>query len=141
VRDPGQNNLEWHREWCSLEQLAGHVKDATVCLGVFGGAGKASRVLPYKLYYYLAAGKAVLSQRGLSLPENLPPPPIHPVDGSQMTDMAAQLAESILRLVDTPTERRALEIAASGYFDRYLDGRAVLNEWSKIVEGLPGHRK
>ena len=39
--------IDWQREWQTPRQLAAIVAQSDVCLGVFGGGGKAARVLPY----------------------------------------------------------------------------------------------
>ena len=62
--------VRWERRWLSLAQLADHVGASEICLGVFGGPGKAERVLPFKVYYARLRGKSSSANRSC---------PCHPV--------------------------------------------------------------
>ena len=43
------------------DQVLTYITNADVCLGIFGDTGKATRVIPNKLYEAVAAGKAVIT--------------------------------------------------------------------------------
>lgn len=45
----------------SLENLADKISKADVCLGIFGNTGKATRVIPNKVYQYVAMKKPVIT--------------------------------------------------------------------------------
>ena len=124
--DPEQ--VIWIREWQPLDRVAQEIAAADICLGVFGGHGKASRVLPFKLYMYLASGRAVVSQAAMSLPANTPVPPIESV----APDDADALADALIALADDPQRRTELAHAASGYFDSWLSGAAVVRAWEML---------
>lgn len=131
----GVGRIEWRRDWCTLDELSDHVSAASVCLGVFGGKGKAERVLPFKLYYYMASGSPVISQSPMSCPENTPAPPILTVDALQ-EDPAVELAAHIERLVDSPEEQMELSNASSIYFDQHLSVAALCQRWFELLSRL-----
>ncbi|MCI2263307.1 glycosyltransferase [Xanthomonas indica] len=65
-------NVTWIREWLSTEKLMRLIENSDICLGVFGGQGKSARVLPFKIYIALAAGKPIITQRDHGLPDSAP---------------------------------------------------------------------
>jgi Glycosyltransferase len=133
INEGGPENFTWIREWKTLRDVASEIEAADICLGVFGGAGKASRVLPYKLYYALCAGKAMVTQSGYSLPKNLPPLAVELVPVASVEDMATQLVASIRRISDDADIKASLESWARTYFARHLSSRAILAEWRDIL--------
>lgn len=125
-RGPG-HRLTWRREWCSLDEVAAEIGRADICLGVFGGDGKASRVLPFKLYMYLASGKAVISQGHLSTPEGVPAPPIEGVGAGG----GEALAVAIRRLAADPQLRRARGGQARAYYVDWLANDCLAERWAR----------
>jgi len=59
--ESGLKTLVWHKGFYETEELYNEIAKANVCLGVFSGSAKSERVLPYKLYYYMAIGKAFIT--------------------------------------------------------------------------------
>ena len=130
IRHPGAN-IEWIREWQDTDAVAEQIRRADICLGVFGGNGKASRVLPFKLYMYLAAGRAVVSQHDLSLPDGALPPPILRVDGAE-----APFADAIRQLGSQPQLRREMERQAALYYDEWLASGRIAELWKLLLVEL-----
>lgn len=128
VADPVRAPIQWERGWLDLREVAARIAAADVCLGVFGGDGKAARVLPFKLYMALAAGKAVVTQERYSLPEGLPPLPVQTV-----TADAGALLEALLSLRQDRSRRLDMEAAAAAYYRRWLGPEALLAAWQGIV--------
>lgn len=54
-------NIKWTREFKSLHYIRGRVSKANACLGVFASNPKTARVMPYKAYQALCAGKPLLT--------------------------------------------------------------------------------
>jgi glycosyltransferase involved in cell wall biosynthesis len=131
-------NFTWIRDWKTLEQIAAEITEADVCLGVFGGPAKASRVLPFKLYYAMAAGKAIVTQAEYSLPAGIPPLPARLVDTPDTEVAAEQLAQAIRLLLSDGAERAALGWAARAYFESHLSGDAVIRQWRKLLADCQG---
>lgn len=108
-------NLRLVDDWLSPEELvAEHIAPADVCLGIFGAQPKAARVLPFKVYAGLAAGRPVVTADTPALRELLAPggeawavPPADPV----------ALAKALIHLADNPRQRLALAQAGRAAYD------------------------
>lgn len=133
MHEGAPENFMWVRKWQPLEAIAREIMEADVCLGVFGGAGKAARVLPFKLYYALAAGKAIVTQVDYSLPAGLPPLPAVLVGTEDEVGAAEQLAGAIKHLLARAEERAHMQSSAWEYFDQHLSGERVKKEWGSIL--------
>jgi glycosyltransferase involved in cell wall biosynthesis len=133
LREHAPENLTWLREWKSMDEIAGEIASADVCLGVFGGEGKASRVLPFKLYHALAAGKAVVTQASYSLPAGVPALPVVTIEGGDVETRAALLADALSKLAADPVRAKRLGAEARHYFLTYLSGDAVIASWNRWV--------
>lgn len=130
------HNMEWQRSWLPLPAVADLVGNAHICLGVFGGEGKAARVLPYKVYQALAAGRTVVTQAGYSLPFGVPPPPVISVPTPSASDPetpASVLAAILRRLADDHLCRKVHGQEAAVYFDRWLSEAAIASAWQKLL--------
>ena len=122
-------HIHWIREWQPLENLTRIIIDSKIALGVFGGAGKASTVLPLKAYIALCLGMPFVTQRYFSLPAGAPPPPFvtcqnHP----------SSLAEAVSPLLKDSARRRDLATASRLYFDRHLSNKVVLANWRRLAQ-------
>ena len=97
------------RDSVPLEQLPAEIARAAVCLGIFGTTPKADRVVPNKVFEYLAVGCPVITADTTAIGEAF-------ADGEVVTvppgDPTA-LAEAIRSLVEDPV--RAASIAAAGH--------------------------
>ena len=124
--------ITWISEWCSLDQIASEIAAADICLGVFGGENKAARVLPFKVYMYLAAGRAVISQSKLSTPEGVPFPPIEAV---QPID-AKGLVEAIRRLANDSSKRERLSAEGRIYYRKWLANSCLSKDWRQLITQL-----
>lgn len=127
-------SFTWIREWQSLEDIANEIADADVCLGVFGGSAKAARVLPFKLYYALAAGKAIVTQGDYSLPAGTPPLPAIVVATHAKYEAVEQLVAAIRRLAWVPEERDSLGVAAQAFFTDHLSCEVIQKKWERLLD-------
>lgn len=100
----GLENLELI-PWLEPEQLRQAMREAQVCLGIFGDTPKARRVVPNKVYQCLAAGAAVVTGRSPASEELL-------VDREHalLCEMASgkAIADAILDLKHSPALRQRL---------------------------------
>lgn len=129
---PAGSRMAWRRQWASLPELCERMGSADVCLGVFGGDGKAARVLPFKVYMALAAGRAVLTQGFLSLPGASPPPPLAT---SEPTPEA--IRDALLRLRDEPDHVEERSRAGRAYFLRHLGPGRLVATWEAMLAADP----
>jgi glycosyltransferase involved in cell wall biosynthesis len=125
-------NVRWVREWQQPAQLAQWVQAADVCLGVFGGTGKASRVLPFKLYMYLAYGRAVVTQGTLSLPAGVPMPPVLTVQ----SERPQQITQALQFLRDNPAEKSRLQHDATRFYRAHLSNARVAEIWIALLREI-----
>lgn len=124
----GLGTVTWLRGWQAPATLAQALDQADICLGVFGGNDKAARVLPFKLYMALAAGKAIITQQHYSLPDDCPPLPA--------LTCAAQpqaLAAAIAQLAAAPAQRQQLGQQAAAYFQQYLSPTQLFQRWQALL--------
>lgn len=128
--------VQWIRQWQSATDLANHVRRADVCLGVFGGEGKAARVLPFKVYLYLAMGKPVVTQSALSVPSGLPAPPVIGVEPG--ADGA--LVDALVGLQRDPALRERLGAQSAAYFAAHLGPTQLADRWRQMLAELTSRR-
>ncbi len=100
------------------ERLPEFIASASACLGIFGDTDKTTRVIPNKVYEYLAMGEAIITAdtpaiRGLSIYGELPMVLVPPAD-------AAALAQAIRKLRDEPEQRRSLGVAAHAFYEAHF---------------------
>jgi glycosyltransferase involved in cell wall biosynthesis len=122
-------DIKWMRQWLNENEISSAISDSDICLGIFGGGGKAARVLPFKLYSYFRVGRAVISQREFGSPANSDEIPFFPVDGRD----AKALATAIRHLSNCPDERAELARRGAQYYERYLGCNQFLKCWEAML--------
>lgn len=97
------------------ESLPGLLRDADICLGIFGTSEKAGRVVPNKVVQAAAMGKAIVSRSSPALTDYFQ-------DGKSLRECSAgcpnALAEAILELAADSTLRSKLGAEARKVFER-----------------------
>jgi glycosyltransferase involved in cell wall biosynthesis len=102
-------------------ELPAAIAQAALCLGIFSGGDKASRVVPHKIYEAAAMGKAIVTADTPAIREAFPAgalalvPPADP----------EALAEAIRSLLADPTARQRLGDAARARFEEAFTTRAI----------------
>lgn len=127
TQELGSHRMTWITDWQDANSLAQEIAEADICLGVFGGAGKASRVLPFKIYMALAAGKAVISQKQHSLPGKIKSIPARWIEPS-----GEVLAQTILALAHDDKGRAGLAKAGREAYQELLSNTAILQIWETL---------
>lgn len=115
-------NIEWLRNWHSIEKISETYDNADVCLGIFGDTNKTYRVLPYKAYMAMACGKALISSRvedGVIRESDMPFLALPSNSGQE-------LASKIIELIDSSELRKKYSQKAKTYYKQHLSNeRAV----------------
>lgn len=120
--------VEWIRGWCPLDEIAARIAKADICLGIFGGHGKAARVLPFKLYMYMAMGKPVVSQLACSMPDEAPQPPICGADRTE------DIRSAMLALAEDEGRRVRMGCVALDYYRQWLGNARVAQLWQRMLD-------
>lgn len=131
-RPPG---LE-HVPWVPYDQLGDELAAAHICLGIFGGSAKASRVIPNKVWQAMAVGRPIITADTPGAREVLR-------DGRDALLVpagdASALAATLARLVQDPELRARLGTQARL---RYEEAGAPVQVADRFIAGvvsrLPG---
>lgn len=131
-------NVDFQPVWLPLDQLwRRHIQPADLCLGIFGDRPKAARVLPYKVYTALAAGRPVISADSPALRELLAPGrELHTVPAGD----PAALAGAILELAGQPERRLALAAAGHEAWRRRFTPEVLGRRLLELLEAGFGRR-
>lgn len=97
-------DVNWTK-WVQYKELINWIAKSDICLGIFGKSGKASRVIPNKIYQVISAGKPVITLDSPAIRELLDPA-VHNVFLVPPGDSRA-LADTILSLRASTNWRRA----------------------------------
>ena len=129
-------NVTWHRGHFSTAFVVQQIASADLCLGVFGEGPKTQRVLPYKIYYYLALTKPVLtastavtdriSKQCQELGE-LEPLAVVPAGDPR------SLANALLQLRDDPARFASLGRAGGDYYRRALSEMVIEQSLQELL--------
>ena len=126
----GLERVHFIDEWIPTEGLVDRMRDADVCLGIFGDTPKASRVIPYKVFGALALKRPVITRDSPAVREML-------VDGESAllceAGSGAALAAALRRLRDE--KGLAGQMAEFGY-KRYCESGSVASIGRDLLREL-----
>ena len=115
-------NLRFIDQWISPAQLREQVRQADVCLGIFGQTAKAARVIPLKVFDALALGRPIITRDSPAIRELLE----H--ERNVLLCPAGDglaLAAAILKLKQDPGLGKALALAGRACFNAQAAPEAV----------------
>lgn len=118
----GATNITWESDWKTSAELATYIRQADICLGVFGAEGKVQRVCPYKVYAYASVGRPVITARTLWLEQAAGEFGQMPFVAVAAADATA-LADEIVRLADDEALCGAMASRASEFYNARLANR------------------
>jgi len=90
VQEQKIRNVEF-LPFVEYEELPRFIQNADVCLGVFGASNKVDRVVPNKIFEYLACGKPILTRQSTACTHMLQGADIQYVSGKSADDLARAL--------------------------------------------------
>jgi glycosyltransferase involved in cell wall biosynthesis len=122
--------LEWI-PWVPYEDLVSWIAGADICLGIFGDTGKASRVIPNKVFQILCAGRPLVTRDSPAIRELLTEPSpgvylVRPADPQALIEAVERYRSERHTLVDRPLP---LHAGALEHFSLPALGTA----WSRIA--------
>lgn len=108
MAEHGGKGIEWI-PWVEYQELPELIESADLCLGVFGGSGKAGRVIPNKLFQVLAMGKPVVTRSSPAVDELAALHPetiltIRPEDPEALADAVRRACSQSFVLKSLPPE-------------------------------------
>jgi len=117
--------------WLSHQQILERLNQYDICLGVFGGTGKASRVFPFKLYLALAAGKPVITQNEFSLPT-----PVTDGFSWAVTLEPKAIVDQLASVIVNPKSAIEAGRINRAFYHRELGEQALLSAWREVFLGF-----
>ncbi len=130
-------HVTWHRGHFSTEFIIKQISSADICLGIFGDEPKAQRVLPYKIYHYMALGMPIITATTETAKRILTE--CHDL-GSHAPFVlvpsgdARSLADTLTQLRDNPTDRSSLGASGANYFRRALSNVAIEQSLKNMIQ-------
>ncbi len=135
VNSSPSENLSWHRGHFPTDFIVGQIRNADLCLGIFGEGAKTQRVLPYKLYYYMALAMPVITASSVTVERMLAecaakdqPEPLQTVPPGD----ARALAGALRQLRDNRSELLSLGKAAGQYYQQALSEPVIQQQLTEI---------
>lgn len=105
-----------------VEKLPEYIAQADVCLGIFGDTDKAKRVVPTKLYDYIAMKKAVITAKTPAIQEEFR-------DGQELAFCqianGQSLADKVLELKNNPALREKLALNSYRLYQEKFSPKAI----------------
>jgi len=132
-------NVTWHRGHFPTQFIIDEVINADVCLGIFGDGPKAQRVLPYKIYYYLALGMPIVTAATTTanrIRAECRDSGAHEPFALVPTGDPQALADMLGKLRDNPDERARIGTAGANYYGRALSDAAIQRSLQDMIQAV-----
>jgi glycosyltransferase involved in cell wall biosynthesis len=119
--------------WVPYEELADYIRDAHVCLGIFGASAKAANVIPNKVFQIVSCGRPLITRDGPAVRELLAEGPgvylVPPADPEALLAALRRFREERDGLPAGPLHAAARE---------RITPRAVGGDLLAVLEGIAG---
>jgi glycosyltransferase involved in cell wall biosynthesis len=119
--------VEWV-DWVPYDTLTDQILHADVCLGIFGGSGKAGRVIPNKVFQILAAGAPLVTRDSPAIRELLGDAPSEGV-----ILVPAEDPESLLAAI-RELHARSLARPLHGAIRHAIGPEAIGRAWVEVLQ-------
>ena len=114
--------ITWLRDWHSPGDLAEEIRQADICLGIFGQSAKAQRVCPLKIYMYAAIGRPIITADTEWVRNATGHFPVSPFAMVAEGD-SVELAEKIIAIAQSEELRRSLASVSREFYFGFLANR------------------
>ena len=95
--------------WVDYDKLIDYISEANICLGIFEASGKATRVIPNKVYQILAAGKPLITGDTPAVRELFDESPtirlVEPGNPEALVSVVLDLRKTLGKFSDAPEKR------------------------------------
>ena len=135
ARDP-LPRLRW-LDWVEYDELVDWIDSSDVCLGIFGGSGKAASVIPNKVYQVMATGRPLITRNSPAIGELLhhDPPCVSLVTAESGEALATAIREFMAMTKEQRIEGCHRELRP------LIDAAAVGKQFERCVEACLGRRR
>jgi len=114
-------------DWVSYAQLPARIARADILLGVFGGTGKAQRVIPNKVFQAMACGKPLVTCMAPGYPKSLVEDPDSGIAWVPAGDPQA-LADAVANLAAHPEQLAVIGARSRASYDRFFSNATVVEQ-------------
>lgn len=125
--------ITWIRKWCQPAELAAEIRQADICLGIFGNSSKAQRVCPLKIYAYASVGRPVITGDTEFLRNIVREGPECPFATVPPGDPRA-LARKIVELAEEPRLRSTLARASRRFYEQSLSNTMADEQFMNCLQ-------
>ncbi len=130
----GLENL-YFEDWVDYKNLPDRIGRADLLLGAFGTSGKASRVIPNKVYQSLACGRPVITRSSPAYPEGLSG--LNDCGLVQIEAGSPQaLAEAVDRFAQSTENIASAGQKARKTYESYFSSEAICSSLQKILQHI-----
>ncbi len=136
VEDKNQSNVYWSEGFVDTPELIEKLKSADICLGIFGHSDKTDRVIPFKIYCYLASAKPVLTARTSALRQLKRVAEDESVITLIEPGDSEALASELKKVLNSKEELANKSQAAHDLYKTHLGRGKIEKELTKIIDAL-----
>jgi glycosyltransferase involved in cell wall biosynthesis len=115
-----------------LGELAERIRDAAVCLGIFGESEKASRVVPNKVYESTASCRPVITRASPAIDDAFNPGEVFTVPPGNPEALAGAIRE----LINDPERRNAIARSGRHRYATDFEESVIANAFAAVLSRL-----
>lgn len=134
------SNVMWIKNWQDNTALSEAIREADICLGIFGSSPKTQRVWPLKNYAYMSVGRTVITadtacaRAMLAVSRDIPFVTVP-------ADDAEALAAKIVELARDPVARQRYARNARLFYEQHLRASIAVSVIADRVRSVASQRK
>lgn len=126
------SRITWVNEWLNSKQLAQHIHQSDICLGIFGSTEKTQRVCPLKFYLYASCGKAIITAETDWSRHTLENTTLKPFETTPAGNGLA-LAKTIKELTSDKERLKSLGNDSRNFYDEFLSNSRATSSLEDLM--------